>query len=87
VVRATWELPPVFRTLLDLGVSRSDAELTFNMGIGMLAVVPDADRVLAVLAERGVPAWVCGQVRERLDTDRGDSAAKGGSGGTVALVG
>jgi phosphoribosylformylglycinamidine cyclo-ligase len=87
VVRATWELPPVFRTLLDLGVSRCDAELTFNMGIGMLAVVPDADRVLAVLAERGVPAWVCGQVRERQATDRGDSAAKGGSGGTVALVG
>ncbi len=87
IVRETWELPPVFQALLDLGVSRADAELTFNMGIGMLAVVPEADRVLGVLAERGVTAWVCGQVRHRQDRDRSDASAKGGTGGTVALVG
>ena len=86
IQRSTWDLPPVFEVLLDLGVPRADAELTFNMGIGMLAVVPEPDRVLAALATRDVPAWVCGQVRDRQDDDRSDAQAKGGSGGTVTLV-
>ncbi|MEZ5184898.1 MAG: phosphoribosylformylglycinamidine cyclo-ligase [Candidatus Nanopelagicales bacterium] len=83
--RATWEPPPVFRVLLERGVSRPDAERTFNMGIGMLAVVPSAEPVLATLAARGVPAWVCGAVRARTDSDVGDAPAKGGSGGSVTL--
>jgi phosphoribosylformylglycinamidine cyclo-ligase len=40
-------------------------EKTFNMGVGMVAVVApeDADRVLAVLTARHVPAWVLGEVK------------------------
>ncbi len=85
--RGTWTVPPVFQVLLESGVDRRDAERTFNMGIGMLAVVPDPQPVLATLAHRGVPAWVCGQVRARTATDRGDAHAKGGHGGSVALIG
>jgi phosphoribosylformylglycinamidine cyclo-ligase len=83
--RSTWEVPPVFQVLMDLGVDRADAERTFNMGIGMVAVVPEADPVLGLLADRGVSAWVCGQVRER-HGDSGDAPAKGGVGGSVRLI-
>jgi phosphoribosylformylglycinamidine cyclo-ligase len=85
--RSTWDVPPVFQVLLARGVTRADAERTFNMGIGMLAVVPQPEPVLAVLAARGVSAWVCGQVRERSAGDVSDAPAKGGSGGSVRLVG
>ncbi|MEI2785415.1 MAG: phosphoribosylformylglycinamidine cyclo-ligase [Candidatus Nanopelagicales bacterium] len=85
--RGTWTVPPVFQALLDLGVERQDAERTFNMGIGMLAVVPEPQPVLASLTERGVPAWVCGEVRPRVSTDRSDAQAKGGQGGSVSLTG
>ena len=85
--RSTWDLPPVFQVLLDRGVSRADAERTFNMGIGMLAVVPSSEPVLAMLSARGVPAWVCGDVRSRTPADVGDAPAKGGNGGSVTVLG
>jgi len=90
VDRATWTPQPVFGLIGTLGrVDVADLERTFNMGIGMIAVVAadDADAALAVLAERGVPAWVCGTVRDRRDGEHGDAEAKGGSGGAVTLVG
>jgi phosphoribosylformylglycinamidine cyclo-ligase len=64
-------------------------ERTFNMGIGMVAVVPEAsvDATLATLSDRGLPAWVCGLVRDRRDGEEGDAAAKGGSGGAVTVTG
>jgi phosphoribosylformylglycinamidine cyclo-ligase len=39
-------------------------ERTFNMGVGMVAVVPpaDVDRALALLTARHVPAWVLGEL-------------------------
>ncbi len=39
-------------------------ERTFNMGVGMVAVVAaaDVDRALALLTARHVPAWVLGAV-------------------------
>ncbi len=70
-----------------MGWNARDAERTFNMGIGMLAVVPDPQPVLRLLAQRGVPAWVCGDVRDRLEGDTGDAPAKGGVGGSVRLIG
>jgi phosphoribosylformylglycinamidine cyclo-ligase len=63
--RGTWEPGPVFDLVQRTGaVPRADLERTFNLGVGMVAVLP-ADRVsdaLALLAERGVPAWVLGTV-------------------------
>jgi phosphoribosylformylglycinamidine cyclo-ligase len=86
--RSTWDVPPVFGLVMGLGVERAEAERTFNMGIGMLAVVPAdrADDAQALLTERAVPSWVCGEVRPRREGEFGDAAAKGGSGGSVALV-
>ena len=88
--RSTWTPQPVFGLIRDLGrVDTADLERTFNMGIGMIAVVnaADADRALALLAERGLSAWVCGTVRARRDGEHGDAEAKGGAGGAVTLVG
>ena len=41
-------------------------ESTFNMGVGMFAVVAadDADRALAFLTGRGVDAWQVGEIIE-----------------------
>jgi len=89
VDRSTWAPQPVFDLIGDLGgVDPADLERTFNMGIGMVAVVADADAGSAVdlLRGRGIPAWVCGAVRERVDGELGDAEAKGGAGGAVSLV-
>lgn len=64
--RSTWAPTPVFGYLAEKGgVTREDMEATFNMGVGMVAIVAaaDADRALGVLADRGVPSWRLGEVR------------------------
>ena len=70
-------------------VDQREMERTFNMGIGMVAVLPEdsVDSALATLQGRNVESWVCGHVRERFDGEQGDAAAKGGSGGAVTVVG
>lgn len=65
--RSTWSPPPVFRWLNGrCGVSADEMERVFNMGVGMVAVLAadDADRAVALLTGRGVPAWVAGHVVE-----------------------
>ena len=89
VERSTWTPQPVFELIRDLGsVEVTDLERTFNMGIGMVAVVAEADAGSAIelLRSRDVPAWVCGVVRERAVGEQGDAEAKGGTGGAVRLV-
>ena len=57
------ETPPVFGLIAAVGgVSPADMYLTYNMGIGFCAVVPehDADRALAIAAEAGIPGWRIG---------------------------
>jgi phosphoribosylformylglycinamidine cyclo-ligase len=81
VERGTWTPAPVFKMIATRGrVERAEMEKTFNMGVGMVAVLPadDVDRALAVLTARHVPAWVLGQVR------RGGSD---GAGSRVQLTG
>jgi phosphoribosylformylglycinamidine cyclo-ligase len=61
--RSTWSPAPVFGLIAELGgVSQLELERTLNVGVGMVALVAaaDADRALAVLAARGVTAWVAG---------------------------
>lgn len=90
VARGSWELPPLFGYLGAAGaVEEAELERTFNMGIGMIAVVaPDsADAAVRALLHRGVPAWICGQVRARSAQDRSDDAPKGGKGGLALLTG
>ncbi len=65
--RATWRPQPVFRLLAEHGgVADDEMERVFNMGVGMVAVVAaeDADAALGLLASRGVPAWLAGEITE-----------------------
>jgi phosphoribosylformylglycinamidine cyclo-ligase len=63
--RSTWAVPRIFRLVEERGrVQQAEMERTFNQGVGMVAIVPaaQADRTLAVLTHRHVPAWVAGEV-------------------------
>lgn len=63
--RSTWEVPPVFQLVQRVGdVAQAEMEKTFNMGVGMVAIVPpeDVDRALALLTARHVPAWELGTI-------------------------
>ncbi|MEO8887980.1 MAG: phosphoribosylformylglycinamidine cyclo-ligase [Jatrophihabitantaceae bacterium] len=66
VDRSTWTPQPIFELIARTGsVSREQLELTFNLGVGMIAVVP-ADRAedaLGLARSRGLPAWPVGAVR------------------------
>lgn len=46
-----------------------ELEKTLNMGVGMMAVVPQesVDVALTALADRGVDAWVAGEILDRGD--------------------
>jgi phosphoribosylformylglycinamidine cyclo-ligase len=76
VDRSTWAPQPIFELIAQAGsVPLEQLELTFNLGVGMIAVVP-GERVVDALEfarHRGVPAWQLGELR------RGS--------GTVSMVG
>jgi phosphoribosylformylglycinamidine cyclo-ligase len=62
---SAWPRPPIFDVIQRLGNVLPDEMIsTFNMGLGMVAVLPTAEvkRALAVLASRGLPAWEVGRV-------------------------
>ncbi|MBV7301988.1 phosphoribosylformylglycinamidine cyclo-ligase [Corynebacterium sp. TAE3-ERU2] len=66
ISRSAWKPQPIFKLISELGkVSREEMEKTFNMGVGMVAVVSaaDRDRALAMLTARHVDAWEIGTVR------------------------
>ncbi len=68
--RGSWTPAAEFALITRRGrVQRAEMEHTFNMGVGMVAVVDPAevDRALAVLKARHVPAWVLGEVRKSRD--------------------
>jgi phosphoribosylformylglycinamidine cyclo-ligase len=70
--RSSWTVPPVFDLIAARGaVSPAEMERTFNLGVGMVAVVPAdaADAGIELLEERGVRAWVCGEIAVENDRD------------------
>lgn len=71
VNRATWRPQPIFDLVQAKGrIDDAEMEATFNMGVGMFAIVSaeDADRALACLTGRGVPAWQAGEIIEGTGT-------------------
>jgi phosphoribosylformylglycinamidine cyclo-ligase len=61
----TWTPPPVFDLVAEAaGASRGDMFATFNMGVGMVLVVPEgsADDVIARAAASKTHAWRMGKV-------------------------
>ena len=65
--RSTWQVPAIFQLISHHGrVEREEMERTFNMGVGMVAVLPeeDVDRAQAVLTARHIDNWVLGRVEK-----------------------
>jgi phosphoribosylformylglycinamidine cyclo-ligase len=63
--RSSWTVPPIFELLASHGrVPLPEMDRTFNMGVGMVAIVaPDAaDAALRLLDDRDVPAWILGEI-------------------------
>ncbi len=70
VRRDSWIIPPVFRVLQELGrVEEGEMFRVFNMGIGMILVVPeqDAPEILNRLHQLGETAWPIGHIDRRED--------------------
>ncbi|GAA2496489.1 phosphoribosylformylglycinamidine cyclo-ligase [Winogradskya humida] len=67
VDRSSWRPQPIFDLIQAKGrIEGADMEATFNMGVGMFAIVSadDADRAMAYLTGRGVEAWQVGEIIE-----------------------
>ncbi len=65
--RSTWSLPQEMKFLADIaGVPQADLERTWNVGIGMSAIVDPsvADLIVRSLAARGMKAWIAGKVEK-----------------------
>lgn len=101
VERSTWSPPAVFRALSDMaGSTLESSEGTWNLGIGMIAVVAAdaADATIAQLERSGIRSWVAGRVSTAVlpSSASGSGAApgsewvqgaKGVDGGAVRLTG
>jgi phosphoribosylformylglycinamidine cyclo-ligase len=91
VDRSTWEPLPVFRVLADMaGTPVEDTEGTWNLGIGMFAVVSAgaASDVIASLGAAGLPSWAVGTISTSArDLSGFEQGAKGVDGGAVRLAG
>ncbi len=65
VHRGTWEEPRIFAEIQAAGgVSDEEMESVFNLGLGMLAVVPRADvfHALDTVRAAGQDAWIVGEI-------------------------
>jgi phosphoribosylformylglycinamidine cyclo-ligase len=63
----SWPILPIFQLMQNKGsITNRDMFTTFNMGIGMVVVLPEAeaDKALSVLSELGVDAYRIGHVTE-----------------------
>ncbi len=61
----SWDVPPLFRVLQDGGrVAAQEMFRVFNMGVGMVAIVPrdDAEAVAEELGAAGEKSWIMGEV-------------------------
>ena len=76
----SWPVPPVFSYLQENGnIAATEMFRTFNMGIGMMAIVPESsvEELLHQFKAHGEEPYLIGEIR----------AARGGSGRQVVLEG
>lgn len=69
----SWEWPPLFRLLQEGGkVSTEEMRDVFNLGIGLIAVLPakEVDAARSAARTTGVETWVLGEVRRGTRTVR-----------------
>jgi len=67
--RSTWNIPPIFAALQKVGgIHLEEMWRTFNMGVGMVVIVPPD--VPAIAEAAGIPVWRIGEVVEQTGTRR-----------------
>jgi phosphoribosylformylglycinamidine cyclo-ligase len=62
----SWELPPLFTTLQRAGgISTEEMRDVFNLGVGLIAVLPpqSVPAAQAAAAADGVATWTMGEIR------------------------
>ncbi len=71
LVRNNWHVPEVFERIREAGnIALAEMDRVFNVGLGMLVIVPDrdAERALALLDRIDMAqSWAVGQITERGD--------------------
>jgi phosphoribosylformylglycinamidine cyclo-ligase len=63
---SSWDIPPIFRALEKAGeVPRDEMFRVFNMGVGMVVIVPPeyADQIVREVDAAGIGAWPIGEIR------------------------
>jgi phosphoribosylformylglycinamidine cyclo-ligase len=71
--RAAWTVPPIFPLIQRLGrVEDQEMYRVFNMGIGLILVVPaeEADGVVLSASKEGETAWIIGEVAAGASSER-----------------
>lgn len=65
--RGSWPVPPIFSLIQRLGrIDEREMAHVFNLGLGMLVIVP-ADQADAALRALGADAWPVGEMMPRED--------------------
>ena len=63
--KGSWQVPPLFEMLRKIGdIEDSDWRRTFNLGVGMIFIVPSArvDAAVRALKRAGEKPWVIGEI-------------------------
>jgi phosphoribosylformylglycinamidine cyclo-ligase len=63
--RSSWEIPPIFSLIQKEGaIGIEEMYQTFNMGIGMVLIVPEeeAKAVAQAAGQLGEKAWIIGNI-------------------------
>jgi phosphoribosylformylglycinamidine cyclo-ligase len=66
--KGSWEVPPIFKMLQqEAGLDDDEMFRTFNMGVGMVIIVPadQAHKAVGILETHGVETFVLGEVVPR----------------------
>lgn len=70
---ASWQWPAIFNWLQKAGnVSRHEMYRTFNCGVGLIIALPKslADKAISILNQHGEKAWLLGEIKHSISTDR-----------------
>lgn len=63
--KSSWQVPPLFEMLRTIGnVPDEDWRRTFNLGVGMILIVPakSADKAVKALKRAGEKPWIIGEI-------------------------
>jgi phosphoribosylformylglycinamidine cyclo-ligase len=90
ISRTNWQVLPIFNYLKDLAkVDLINFEQTFNLGLGMVAIVDKnfVAEAMTCLEKSGIQNSVIGEIQLKTQATVSDAPPKGGLGGSCGLTG